>query len=187
MESMLGKLMAMLRRRNSVGEISWTDPKTVKGLPQNSSRRKAMKKIILALLLVVVAVAALSASSQARPVWRGPAWHGRIDHFHEHDMVVWRGGRWFHGWHGSRLGWWWIVGGVWYWYPAPVYPYPNPYTPPVVVQVPPAPPQPQSLPQTWYYCDRPAGYYPYVPECASGWRAVPATPPPALSAPPPPR
>jgi hypothetical protein len=111
-----------------------------------------MKKAFLGLMLVVLAVGALPAPSQARPVWRG-----HIDHFHEHDIVVWRGGRWFHGWHGNRLGWWWIVGGAWYWYPAPVYPYPNPYAPPVVVQVPAPPPaQPQALPSTWYYCDRPS-------------------------------
>src|SRR6266481_9539876 len=77
---------------------------------------------------------------------------------------------------------------IWYWYPTPVYPYPDPYTPPVVVQAAPPspPPQPQALPPTWYYCDRPAGYYPYVPECASGWKTVPATPPPGAAAPPPP-
>ena len=92
-----------------------------------------MKKVILALLSVVLMAIALPALGQARP---GPVWHGGIEHFHEHDIVVWRGGRWFHGWHGNRLGWWWIVGPAWYWYPAPVYPYPNPYTPPVVVQVP---------------------------------------------------
>ena len=147
-----------------------------------------MKKVILALLLVVLAVAAWPALSQARPAWRGG-----IEHFHEHDIVVWRGGRWFHGRHGNRIGWWWIVDGGWYWYPAPVYPYPDPYTPPVIVQVPSSPPpQPQALPPTWYYCDRPAGYYPYVSECASGWKAVPATPPPGPAAstptpPPPPR
>jgi hypothetical protein len=28
--------------------------------------------------------------------------------------------------------------------------------------------------QTWYYCSDPAGYYPYVTECNSGWQAVPA-------------
>jgi hypothetical protein len=59
--------------------------------------------------------------------------------------------------------------------------------PPTVVQAPPAPPaQPQALPPTWYYCDRPPGYYPYVAECPSGWRAVPATPPPTAAAPAPP-
>jgi hypothetical protein len=140
-----------------------------------------MKKIILALLSFEL-LAALPAVGQARPVWRGG-----IEHFHEHDIVVWRGGHWFHGWHGARLGWWWIVGPAWYWYPAPVYPYPNPYTPPVVVQAPASPPaQPQNLPPTWYYCDRPAGYYPYVPECASGWKAVPATPAPGPASTPPP-
>ena len=79
--------------------------------------------------------------------------------------------------------------GGWYFYPAPVYPYPDPYVPPVIA-VQPAPPVAQAQPQTqsWYYCDRPAGYYPYVTECPSGWKTVPATPPPAAApgAPPPP-
>jgi hypothetical protein len=29
----------------------------------------------------------------------------------------------------------------------------------------------------WYYCDNPPGYYPYVPQCPSGWRPVAPTPP----------
>jgi|SRR5215472_15957583 len=29
--------------------------------------------------------------------------------------------------------------------------------------------------QTWYYCSDPAGYYPYVAECNTGWQAVPAS------------
>ena len=28
--------------------------------------------------------------------------------------------------------------------------------------------------QTWYYCSNPAGYYPYVAQCNTGWQAVPA-------------
>lgn len=28
--------------------------------------------------------------------------------------------------------------------------------------------------QYWYYCSDPAGYYPYVTQCYSGWQAVPA-------------
>jgi hypothetical protein len=140
-----------------------------------------MRKTILSLVLVVLLVAALPALGQAIP---GPIWRGG---FHPHDTVVSREGRWFHGWRGNRLGWWWIVGNSWYWYPAPVYPYPDLYAPPVVVQVPASPPpQPQALPPTWYYCDRPAGYYPYVSECGSGWKAVPATPPPGAAAPTPP-
>ena len=29
--------------------------------------------------------------------------------------------------------------------------------------------------QTWYYCSDPAGYYPYVAQCTTGWQAVPAS------------
>jgi hypothetical protein len=149
----------------------------------------------------------------------GREWHGDIRHFHERDFVRWRGGRWVHGWHGRTFGWWWVVGGAYYAYPAPVYPYPDPYTPPAVVvapappavivqapvpaspavviqtpppappvaaaapppPAPPAPPvaaAPAGQPGTWYYCDSPQGYYPYVPQCKVQWRAVPASPPP---------
>ena len=33
--------------------------------------------------------------------------------------------------------------------------------------------QPYSA-QNWYYCSDPAGYYPYVSQCNTGWQAVPA-------------
>jgi hypothetical protein len=29
--------------------------------------------------------------------------------------------------------------------------------------------------QNWYYCSDPAGYYPYVAQCNTGWQAVPAS------------
>lgn len=72
--------------------------------------------------------------------------------------------------------------------PAPYY-YP-PYPPPVVaVPVEPASPpeyieqgQARSNPGdagasgTWCYCDASKRYYPYVKQCASGWREVPARP-----------
>jgi hypothetical protein len=84
-----------------------------------------------------------------------------------------------------------------YYYPygAPVVPAPYyyaPYAPPPVIVSPAAPdttyverPQPgqddegQNAPQpgTWWYCDTTKRYYPYVKQCASGWREVPATPP----------
>jgi hypothetical protein len=83
--------------------------------------------------------------------------------------VRWRGGRWWHGWHDGRGGWWWIVGPTWYWYPAPVYPYPDPYLPPAVAPAPPGPPA-----RLYYWCDNPQGYYPYVPQCYAPWRAVSA-------------
>jgi hypothetical protein len=119
--------------------------------------------------------------------------HGRgfrdrdIRHFHEHDVDVWRGGHWHHVRHNGRLGWWWVVGGLWYPYVRPIYPHPDPYVPPVViVQQPPAmvqqpapPPQTQSPAPTqyWYYCEQSNGYYPYVQDCPAGWKAVPAEPP----------
>jgi hypothetical protein len=77
-----------------------------------------------------------------------------------------------------------------YYYPPPVY-YAPPvvYAPPPVVYSPPpvvysAPTYVQQPAQTWYYCDNPAGYYPYVSSCPTAWRQVPATPgqqPPAPS------
>lgn len=41
----------------------------------------------------------------------GHAYHGRLG---------WEGGRWRHEAHNGRYGWWWDVGGVWYFYPQPM-------------------------------------------------------------------
>jgi len=91
-------------------------------------------------------------------------WHDNdIHHFNDHDMGVWRGGHWFHGPYSGRTGWWWIVSGVYYFYPAPIYPYPDPYVPPMVAPT----------PAYWFYCSNPPGYYPYVPQCAVPWQQVP--------------
>jgi len=79
----------------------------------------------------------------------------------EHDG--WRAGHWFHGEHLGRLGWWWVVGDGWYFYPAPLYPYPDPYIPPAVVP---------SSADHWYYCPSARAYYPYVTECPEGWKPV---------------
>jgi hypothetical protein len=76
------------------------------------------------------------------------------------DHSYWQGGHWWHGTYGGRLGWWWIVGPDWYWYPAEVEPYPDPYTPPDLAT------------GYWYWCDTYQQYYPYVGACPSGWRAV---------------
>lgn len=63
-------------------------------------------------------------------------------------------------------------GPAYYYPPPPVY-----YAPPPVVYAPPPAPTPVApQAQTWYYCDNPQGYYPYVSNCASGWRQVPARP-----------
>jgi hypothetical protein len=143
-----------------------------------------MAKILIVVVLLVSAVASLSANAQERE-HREREWRGDIRRFHEHDLVRWHRGHWFHGRYRGRVAWWWVVDGIYYAYPAPVYPYPDPYTPPVaivplpsVAQTPPAPSTPGNEPGTWYYCDAARGYYPYVRECPSGWRPVPATPPP---------
>jgi len=114
--------------------------------------------------------------------WRGGGSALRVD---------WHGGggRWEHGWHGGHFGWWYIDAGIWslypYYYPYPYYAYPAPYP---YVRAPEAPLVTGNLPpppQNWYYCDAANGYYPYVTACPGGWRAVPATPPPAAAATPP--
>ena len=153
------------------------------------------RKIISgAVALTVLAVLAPDAGAQPRERYeRGRAWRGDIRYFHERDIVRWRGGRWFHGNYNGHFGWWWIVAGVYYFYPRAIYPYPDPYTPPVVMVQPPAggtaPGQPtQAAGGTWYYCDAARGYYPYVAECPGGWRAVsaqaPAASQPPVAAPP---
>ncbi|MGB9154011.1 MAG: hypothetical protein WCD70_13105 [Alphaproteobacteria bacterium] len=126
----------------------------------------------LSLILTSAFLASGSVCPALADDWRE---HGDIHHFHEHDYDHWRGGSWFNGLHGGRHGWWWIVDGAWYFYPAPVYPYPDPYTPPVVVTTP-APVSPVGVPPSYvYYCRNPAGYYPYVPQCLHWHRVVAGT------------
>ncbi|HKT97173.1 MAG TPA: hypothetical protein VJS30_11650 [Paraburkholderia sp.] len=94
--------------------------------------------------------------------------------------------------HAARVGVF-IGGGVPYYYP--VAPVPYYYAPaPVIVAPPPQAPdyieqgQPQAQApdaddsgnsDTWYYCDASKTYYPYVKQCSSGWRSVPAQPAPS--------
>jgi hypothetical protein len=67
----------------------------------------------------------------------------------------------------GRVGWWWIVGPDWDWYPAAVYPYPDPYTPSDMAS------------GYWYWCDAYQQYYPYVGACPSGWHRTAAVSQPA--------
>ena len=80
-----------------------------------------------------------------------------------------------------------VVDPFWFppYYPGPYY-YPPYYYPPSVVAVPTTPPvyierDPNAAtqgPAYWYYCTQPAGYYPHVKECPSGWQPVsPQLPP----------
>jgi len=93
-------------------------------------------------------------------------------------------------WYGPRFGFY--AGGPAY-YPYP-YGYPYAYAPPPSPDYyddgpPPQrdygpPPSEQAQGQSWYYCEDPQGYYPYVEDCRGEWRTVPAMPPPPQSAPP---
>ena len=107
-----------------------------------------------------------------------------------------RGGRGFHGGHGwggrgfhGGRGWggvgvsigvgpYWGLYGYPYGYPY-AYPYAYPYTYPSQIYVQPSPQlsiQPPSSQPSWYYCDNPEGYYPYVQQCPGGWRTVAPSP-----------
>jgi hypothetical protein len=145
-----------------------------------------MKQHMISMLTVAVLsmVAALPASAEGRHEGHHEmhGWGGDHDirHFESRHLPVWRGGIWHHGRHENRLGWWWVVGGIWYFYPEPIYPYPDPYVPPVVVVNPPqSQPDVPAVPppaQSWYYCEASKSYYPYVSNCPAGWKTVPATP-----------
>jgi hypothetical protein len=146
----------------------------------NMNMTKTISWVLAFSTLVAVLPITASADRDDRREGRGGRgeWHGDIRHFHERDMDRWRGGRWHHEFHDGRLGWWWVVAGMWFFYPQWVAGYPDPYTPPPTVIVQPAPVAPSTPPpaQYWYYCDAVRGYYPYVPSCPGGWRMVPATP-----------
>lgn len=84
------------------------------------------------------------------------------------------------------VGPWWGWPGPYYYAPPVVYappvyypPAPSYYAPAPSYYAPtaaPAPVPPAAASQSWYYCDNPAGYYPYVSTCAAGWRQVPSRP-----------
>ena len=114
----------------------------------------------------------------------GGGWHGRPPGSGWHGArpgAGWRGGGWYGGWRG---GWYGpgvgiYLGGPAYWggwwpYAYSYTPYSYPYLgnvptdPPVYIEqnVPPAPTG------YWYYCQEPAGYYPYVRECGKAWITV---------------
>ena len=115
------------------------------------------------------------------PGFRPPGFAGGYRPYPGAD--TWRTGAWRREWHDGRFGWWWAVGPSWYAFDAPVYPYPA-YTasveivpPPTILVEPPAPLPPGPAPtQFWYYCQDPAGYFPYVSSCNGGWQEVSANP-----------
>ena len=117
--------------------------------------------------LVIMMVGLLPLGAQADERFRE---HERRDMF-EHSEFP----RHHHGFERQEFGVW-YGNGLRYYYPPLAYPYPMMQTyPPVVTYPAPSgfsPPPPQ--PQTWFYCDNPGGYYPYVQVCAQPFRAVQA-------------
>jgi hypothetical protein len=93
---------------------------------------------------------------------------------------------WPRPWYGPRVGFYYGAP-LYYRYPYP-YAYRYGYAPPPppapgYYDAPPArdygPPPASSEPQqeSWYYCQDPQGYYPYVQDCRGEWQAVPSMPP----------
>lgn len=74
------------------------------------------------------ASAMTSSPTAARPhrsIVRRHMFRGDVAGFAPGELRAWRGGQWRHTIHAGRHGWWWVVDGGWYSYPAPIYPYPD--------------------------------------------------------------
>jgi hypothetical protein len=114
-------------------------------------------------LAIAAAMLCVTALSQPNPAYAG-GFHGGGGGFHGggfdgggFDGGGFDGGR-FHGgrFHDNRVFFGGGFGFPWLGY-YQYYDYSQPYAS-----------------QTWYYCSDPAGYYPNVTQCNTGWQAVPA-------------
>jgi hypothetical protein len=72
----------------------------------------------------------------------GQVYHGRLD---------WRHGRWRHAWRNGLYGWWWDVGGIWYYYPEQIEGPPDYISEVEAGDEEPAAPAPQSEPRYAVY------------------------------------
>ena len=112
-------------------------------------------------LATAAALLCVTALGQPNPAYAGPHGGGGGGGFHGGGFGGFHGG----GFHGDRFhnrGF--FFGGSfadpgWGYYPYyDYYDYSQPYSA-----------------QTWYYCSDPAGYYPYVGQCNTGWQTVPGS------------
>src|SRR6185437_8063628 len=80
--------------------------------------RMSRSRIVVPLvsLFAVFMVSAHAQSASSPPSSAPLTMHHFAGHPY-HGHLAWEGGRWRHEVHDGRDGWWWDVGGVWYWYP----------------------------------------------------------------------
>jgi hypothetical protein len=134
----------------------------------------------------------------------GPGYRGRPAYFARHPgfarrgfgghfyrgALAWDRGAWRHEMRNGRYGWWWDVGGAWYFYPQPVYPYPTVISDVEVLEDPAmadAPPLDEGAPAGAYAAPPdapPPGAYPPPPVVVAPAPVVVA-PAPVIVAPPP--
>src|SRR4051812_27103015 len=141
------------------------------------------KGIFSSLLLLSVLASAASVLAPSAQAFEGH----HIGRIHEEH---WRGGRWVHDRHGGRLGWWWVAGPSWFFYPRPIFEVaprtvvieqPAPVTvlpPPVVMPATPPAPQVTVADPVLYYCKSTGTYYPETMPCPGGWSPHTAGTPP---------
>jgi len=170
------------------------------------------KFLIAAAAALALATVATTASAQHHGGSQGGgSWGGGSSHSGGswHGGSSWHGGGNWHGggWHGSRIGFSFGFPAFYYWGPgyypyAYAYPYPYGYydgyydgyssygdaAPQTYIQRDTgdaiAPPAPAQSSQYSYYCTNPAGYYPQIANCPSGWlTVVPNSAPRAAPAP----
>jgi hypothetical protein len=84
-----------------------------------------------------------------------------------HGRLAWGRGRWHHEVRNGRDGWWWDVGGVWYFYPQPIEG-PPAYVSDIEVMDEAAPDGPEGPPVTGYYPPPPPPPPPPGPDAIGG-------------------
>lgn len=132
-------------------------------------------------LLLTASVACLLACSalfgSAALAASAPDLHGRdYQSFSTDEKTLWQSGKWIHNWHDGHYAWYWVVGDVWYYYQAPAYPYPSTVAA-VTMTGSPVPAVDGAVEgPSWFYCDKPAGYTPFIGACDGTWRQVVVAP-----------
>jgi hypothetical protein len=111
-------------------------------------------------LAIAAALLCATALSQPNPAYAG-GFHGGGGGLHGGGFGGFHGGGFHNGrFHDNRFFFGGSVGYPWWGY-YPDYEYDD-YSQPYSSQI-------------WYYCSDPAGYYPYVTQCNTGWQTVPAS------------